>query len=709
MKYIAHTDKNRQQTVKEHDEGVAKLAAQFAKTFGKEEWGYACGLLHDIGKYSLKFQKKILEDPSIKVDHSTAGAKLCYEKGGLYALLSYCIAGHHAGLPDSGSPVDPASLLGRMQKKIPDYSAYSEDIAIPDIRTLPFDPSKVGNPFFSMSVFIRMLYSCLVDADFLDTEAFMKNGQTERNAGEDMACLLEKLENHISGWLDNKELNTVNGRRTEILQHCLDSGMKDKGLFRLTVPTGGGKTVASLAFALKHAVRHHMDRIIYVIPYTSIIEQNAEVFREILGEENVLENHCNVDYESSEEFKPMQLASENWDKPVIVTTNVQFFESLYANKSSKCRKLHRIANSVIIFDEAQMLPNDYLKPCIAMMEELMIHYGSSIVLCTATQPALAQFFKENTQAVELCPRMDEQFKFFRRNSIQNIGTIFEDALIEKLQREQQCLCIVNRKKRAQSLYNKLQGEGVFHLSTTMYPKHRKAILKEIRACLDNREKCILIATSLVEAGVDLDFRSVYRQLAGVDSIIQAAGRCNREGNEDAENSLVTVFQFDEKEYMPGQRQQMDITSSLLADQYNLSDLATIDQYFKMLYHFRGDRLDKKKILDEFNESGYNFAKVGREFQLIEENTKTIFIPLEEEAKTILEKLKFKGFTKTDMRQANQYCISVYNNTFEKYEAAGMIRPVSSDIQDFYELVSLDRYTEEMGLSLDVDFGMAIIC
>ena len=213
----------------------------------------------------------------------------------------------------------------------------------------------------------------------------------------------------------------------------------------------------------------------------------------------------------------------------------------------------------------------------------------------------------------------------------------------------------------------------------------------------------------MEAGVDLDFRSVYRQLAGVDSIIQAAGRCNREGNEDAENSLVTVFQFDEKEYMPGQRQQMDITSSLLADQYNLSDLATIDQYFKMLYHFRGDRLDKKKILDEFNESGYNFAKVGREFQLIEENTKTIFIPLEEEAKTILEKLKFKGFTKTDMRQANQYCISVYNNTFEKYEAAGMIRPVSSDIQDFYELVSLDRYTEEMGLSLDVDFGMAIIC
>lgn len=238
-----------------------------------------------------------------------------------------------------------------------------------------------------------MIYSCLVDADFLDTEYFMKNGQVERDSGNSMNVLLKRLEKHISGWLPNNELNTVNGRRTEILKYCLKNGEKGRGLFRLTVPTGGGKTIDSLAFALRHAVKHHMSRIIYVIPYTSIIEQNAEVFREILGEGNVLEHHSNVNFESSEELKPMQLASENWDKPVIVTTNVQFFESLFASKSSKCRKIHNIANSVIIFDEAQMLPNDYLKPCISMMEELLNHYRTSIVLCTATQPALTTFLK----------------------------------------------------------------------------------------------------------------------------------------------------------------------------------------------------------------------------------------------------------------------------------------------------------------------------
>ncbi len=712
IKYLAHIDGDREQTMEEHSNGVAKLAREFAGQFGKEDWGYACGILHDIGKYSLKFQNKIQSDSSIQVDHSTAGAKLCFEMGGFYHILSYCIAGHHAGLPNTGSALDGAnesSLMGRKQKNIQDYSAYKKDINnIPELKTLPFDPAGVTNPPFSLSVFIRMLYSCLVDADFLDTENFMKNGQVGRDSGENMKILLKKLEKYISKWLNNKEFDTVNGRRTEILQNCLNSGVKDKGLFRLTVPTGGGKTLASLAFALKHAVAHHMERIIYVIPYTSIIEQNAEIFRTILGDQNVLENHCNVDYENSEEFKPMQLASENWDKPVIVTTNVQFFESLFANKSSKCRKLHNISNSVIIFDEAQMLPNDYLKPCIAMMEELLTNYGTSIVLCTATQPALTEFFRKDLHSAELCPRMNEQFSFFKRNAIHNIGTITGDELIGKLQQEYQSLCIVNRKKRAQTLYTKLKGEGVYHLSTTMYPKHRKRVLAEIRGRLKDKEKCILVATSLVEAGVDLDFRSVYRQLAGVDSIIQAAGRCNREGRNVSEESIVSVFQFDGKEYMPGQRQQMDITHSLLADQYNISGLDTIDKYFKMLYHFRGDSLDKKKIMNEFKNNNYNFAKVGREFKLIEENTKTVFIPVEEEAKTILQELKYQGFTKLGMRKANQYCVNIYDNEFEKYLAAGMVRLVSEDIEDFYELVRLDQYTEEMGLNLNIDLGMAVM-
>ena len=489
MKYIAHIDGERIQTIKEHLEGTAKLSGEFAEKFGKQDWGYCCGMLHDIGKYSIDFQKRILGENNYRVDHSTAGARVCLEKGGKYSFLEYCIAGHHAGLPNYGNNYDESTdstLSGRRLKKLSDYQAYQTEIEVPAINSMPIDLKRTVNPDFSLSVFMRMIYSCLVDADFLDTEAFMKEGKQGRNSGENIEILFKKLENYISGWLKNQDIDTVNGRRTEILKNCLEMGKTEKGLFRLTVPTGGGKTVASLAFALRHALENKMDRIIYVIPYTSIIEQNAKVFRDILGEENVLENHCNVDYESSEELLPMQLASENWDKPIVVTTNVQFFESLFANKSSKCRKLHNIANSVIIFDEVQMLPNDYLKPCIAMIEELINNYQVSAVLCTATQPALASFFHEGISAKELCPRMEEQFEFFKRTVFENVGVLTENDLIQRLEKEYQALCIVNTKKRAQRIYKQLEGEGVYHLSTSMYPKHRRRILREIRERLQKK-------------------------------------------------------------------------------------------------------------------------------------------------------------------------------------------------------------------------------
>ena len=481
-------------------------------------------------------------------------------------------------------------------------------------------------------------------------------------------------------------------------------------MFRLTVPTGGGKTVASLAFALRHAVQNHMDRVIYAIPYTSIIEQNAQVFREILGDQNVLENHYNVDYEASEELKPMQLAAENWDKPVVVTTNVQLFESLFGNKSARCRKLHNIANSVIVLDEVQMLPNEYLKPCIAMLEELIKNYGVSVVLCTATQPALAEFFPRNRQVTELCPRMEEQFQFFRRAGFQNIGTITEENLTERLKREEQALCIVNTKKRAQALYQKMkeEGEGVYHLSTTMYPKHRRRVLEQIRERLRTGKKCIVISTSLVEAGVDLDFCAVYRQLAGVDSMIQAAGRCNREGKRILEESQIFIFQFEGKENVPGQRQQIEASRYLLSEGRELSSLDTVEEYFRLLYRHKGENLDKKKIMEEFQKDKYNFAKVGEEFQFIEENTKTIFIPREEEAVQLLQQIKCQGFTKSAMRKAGRYCVQVYDNDLDKLNGAGLLRPVSEDVRDFYELVHVEQYTDEMGLDLEIDFGMAVV-
>lgn len=712
MDYIAHRDGERTQSVKEHLEGTARLARQFAEAFGQGGWGYCCGMLHDIGKFSEEFLEKILESSRKQVDHSTAGAKVCFEQKGLYSYLSYCIAGHHAGLPDTGTAgyaCADSTLLGRMRKKIPDYQAYQKEIAVPAAPSEMLNFQESCDPYFAISVFVRMLYSCLVDADFLDTEGFMLNGKTERFSGEDMGTLLRKLEIHIAKWLQNRETDTVNGRRTEILRHCLESGKLGRGMFRLTVPTGGGKTIASLAFALRHAVENGMERVIYVIPYTSIIEQNAKVFREILGEQNVLENHYNVDYESSEELRPMQLAAENWDKPVVVTTNVQFFESLFSNKSTRCRKLHNIANSVVIFDEAQMLPADYLKPCTAMIEELILHYQVSVVLCTATQPALEPFFhsRNGRKPTELCPRMEEQFRFFERVKFQNIGTVTEEALCAELRGERQALCIVNTRKRAQSLYRRLAEEGVYHLSTTMYPLHRRRVLAEIRQRLDEKKKCIVISTSLVEAGVDLDFQSVYRQIAGIDSMIQAAGRCNREGKARPENSIVRIFQIEGEKTNPDQNLQAETAKVLLAEGKELSSLECVEEYFGRLYLYLGERLDKKGIMEEFCKTYFQFAKVGREFRLIEENTKLIFINREAEADALLGQLRGQGCTRTGMRKAGQYCIQVRPQDFQKLYDAGMVREISEDMKDFFVLVSDGQYTRELGLDLTVETGEAL--
>ena len=714
MEYLAHIDGDREQSVKDHLQGTADLAEEFAAKFWKADWGYCCGMLHDIGKYSLEFQRKIHENLNTQVDHSTAGAKVCEKLDGCYWLLTYCIAGHHAGLPDLGRKGLPSSLLERLDKRLCDYSAFEKEIEIPQITTPPITMDPEKDPHFALSVFIRMLYSCLVDADFLDTERFMSNGMIQRDSGECMDVLLDKLKDRISKWLVNRDDTTVNGRRSEILRNCLEQGKAPKGLFQLTVPTGGGKTVASLAFALQHAVENHMDRVIYVIPYTSIIEQNAQVFREILGNENVLENHSNVDYEISEDFKPMQLAAENWDKPVVVTTNVQFFESLYANKPSKCRKLHNIVNSVIIFDEAQMLPPNYLKPCMAMIEELLQQYGTSIVLCTATQPALQQFLPEKYVARELCPRREEQFRFFERVTYQNIDTVTEEEMAEKLQQEWHALCIVNTRKRAQRLYERLQGEGVYHLSTTMYPAHRRRVLTEIGERLKDEtgKKCIVISTSLVEAGVDLDFASVYRELAGVDSLIQAAGRCNRNGDRGKEDSIVRIFRWNERENVSGQRQQIDMTENLLAEGRDITTLDNITEYFRRLYHIKGESLDVKKILEKFDGGDYQFATVAKDFKLIEENTVTVYIDQEPEAKALLQEIRQQGLTKSRMRKAGQYCVSVRkkgeyekrNMLFDEMYRAGMLEEVDSGAKDFWVLTQEEQYREDTGLKLEVELG-----
>lgn len=398
--HVRETDGQKEPVI-DHLHEVAKMAAGFARPFGAEEWACVMGLMHDIGKYSAGFQRRLF-DNGVPVDHSTAGAYVL--DSSRLPLLSYCVAGHHRGLPDGGTrgdPEDAATLCSRLRKArsggIPSYDEYRNEVVFEDPRnpTLLSEDIPPEQQGFALSFLTRMLFSCLVDADFLCTERFMNGEERKRLTEDSLASLRDALEAKIASFYPPQ--SSINAIRCSVLDACLDASRKPKGVYSLTVPTGGGKTYASLRFALNHAVSagNGMQRVIYCIPYTSIIDQNAEVFREVLGDRNVLEHHANFDFDDeAEDGRALRLAAENWDAPVVVTTNVQFFESLYGNRTSRCRKLHNIAGSVIVLDEAQMLPTKQLIPCIKALAELVKHYGCTVVLCTATQPSLNEFFME---------------------------------------------------------------------------------------------------------------------------------------------------------------------------------------------------------------------------------------------------------------------------------------------------------------------------
>lgn len=626
---------------------------------------------------------------------------------------AYCVAGHHAGLPDGGTAGDSGgepTLLGRKKKKIEDYESFRSDVAFPAFGNPPLKPIEKGG--FCMSFFIRMLFSCLVDADYLDTEDFMSGHLTGRETCESMEVLCTRLHSHIKPWLKNADPTTVNGRRSAILRACLEMGKGEQGLYTLTVPTGGGKTVSSLAFALEQAKKHHLDRIIYVIPYTSIIEQNAQVFKDILGRDNVLEDHCNVTYENPEELEKNQLAAENWDRPVVVTTNVQFFESLFSNKTSKCRKLHNIANSVIIFDEAQMLPVSYLKPCVRAISELVYNYHCTAVLCTATQPALEALFPAFLKSVEICPDREGQYSFFRRTVFEKQGLLTQDKLLEELREQPQVLCILNSRRRVQQVYEALKGEGTYHLSTFMYPVHRKRILKEVRERLKEGKPCRLVATSLVEAGVDLDFGTVFRELAGIDSVIQAAGRCNREGTRNREECHTVVFTLEEAENIhipPDLKQPVKVAEQIEENFEDISSLDAVQDYFRRLYRYKGEGTDAKNIVEQFERGVpsmlFPFAAVAAQFHLIENDTKTILIDREEAAQVLAERLERGECSRQLLREAGHYCVNVYQKDFDALSGAGLLREIAPGL---YLLRKKEQYSEEEGLVIGVGRGEALM-
>lgn len=708
--YLAHlTEDGRTQTILEHLKGTASLCSAFAAAFDAEAQGQLAGMAHDIGKYSAAFQRRLHGGP--KVDHASAGAFECLKAQQLAA--AFAISGHHGGLPDGGGRGDAAgagTFWGRInrasQGRLEDYHAWQSEFSLPHANTPAFAGTRLEGMFFT-----RMLFSCLVDADYTDTGAFMDNSPYLPASSSSMEELWRRLETYVSGWFPPK--GALNMQRCAILEQCMSAGAQyGPGLFTLTVPTGGGKTVASLSFALAQAKARRMKRIVYVIPYTSIIEQTAQIFREILGDENVLEFHSGVQFDqqeddaSSPETAPLTRSVETWDVPVIVTTAVQFFESLYACRPSKCRKLHNLAQSVLIFDEAQMLPLPYLRPCVWAIAQLVRHYGASAVLCTATQPALDPIFQEFAPEIpirEICPMAEAHWESFRRVSFQQAGTLSWMDLAARLQQQEQVLCVVNTRRAAREVFHQLSGPGNFHLSTLMYPAHRKRILDEIRRRLRDGLPCRVVSTSLIEAGVDVDFPAVYRELSGLDSILQAAGRCNREGKRPPEDSIVTIFQGEDP---PPRLFETSIGAGKIVLDHcqDVSSRAAIHTYFSTLLDLKGaEAQDAHHILPLMESEFFPFRTVAERFHLIESPTTTVYLPLEEGA-GLVELLRSGQYSRTLYRRLGQYGVSVYPQHLAALEQAGALEHLEDGS---VVLRDIGLYTQTTGLTLEPSGGNAL--
>lgn len=669
-----------------HLQNVAKLAKHFAGRYGALFAEYA-GLLHDLGKFQEAFQKYIrnasgfekenahLEDVEStklrKISHSTAGAKYAVERLNPFFghLLAYLIAGHHAGLADW---YDKGSLKHRLQQADNELEASLSGLAESGLTKdfFPLSDDDLMRDFFAfwedgakleeLHIWLRFLFSCLVDADFLDTEAFM-NGYTDAGTAQVAGLrpkfpgldeLHRRYEQYMSQLHEKSDKDLfLNQERHAILQQCFSAAETDRTLFSLTVPTGGGKTLASLGFALKHALKFGKKRIIYAIPFTSIIEQNANVFRKALGDDVVLEHHSNLEVKEDKETAKTRLATENWDAPLIVTTNVQLFESLFAAKTSRCRKIHNIADSVVILDEAQQLPRDFQKPITDMMRVLPRDYGVTFVLCTATPPELGKNIDAFGRTIlEGLPDVREIVtdkialsEKLRRVRIKmpppNGETQSWQEIADEIAARPCVLAVVNTRKHAQKLFAALPSDGIkLHLSANMCATHRSEVIALVRRYLalyragSLHKPLWLVSTQLIEAGVDLDFPCVYRAMAGLDSIAQAAGRCNREGKL-LQLGEVVVFRAEEGAPSGSLKQGQDITEEMLKAGLlddPLSPLA-FAEYFRR-FNGKGD-VDKHCIATLLTAEASNenplaikFRTAAERFRLIDNQGVALVVP-----------------------------------------------------------------------------------
>jgi len=682
--YYAHSNTGRQpfewQSLEAHLKNVAECASRFAESFQSSDWAWNAGWIHDLGKADSRFQAYLLRENGMddsdydgsgngRVNHSSAGAALVEEmfnkpKRPIGRALAYLGAGHHAGLPDwFESDTGAAALRIRLEEgrsNLDRIRAWSKQL-FHNLRQIIKPPSFVKKESFHL--WVRMLYSCLVDADYLDTEAFMQPEQNNCRSGfTSLEELKAVFDTHMEQKVATSSKTPVNVIRHEVLSACRSAAMKASGLFSLTVPTGGGKTLSAMAFALDHAVKHSKTRIIYVIPYTSIIEQTAATLASILGVQNVVEHHSNLDPER--ETQRSRLAAENWDAPIIVTTNVQFFESLYSAKSSRCRKLHNIVNSVIILDEAQLLPPELLKPCVHAMNQLVEDYGVTMLLSTATQPALPEL----DEACEIIPDPPSLYERLRRTEITFPNSLHEPTkwqeVAEQLQQHDQVLCIVNTRRDCHDLY-KLMPKGTIHLSALMCGEHRSETIKTIKERLAGGQTTRVVSTQLVEAGVDMDFPVVYRALSGLDSIAQAAGRCNREGNLNAQRRLGVVRVFvPPKPSPPGLLLKGEGTTIELRSlpDFNPQAPGIYTRYFNLFYSMVNDT--GAAILKDLTPSDpfvldVAFRTVGERFKLIrDDQQRPLFVHYDEKSDSLIKQLHFSGPNRDLLRKLQRFTVNL---------------------------------------------------
>lgn len=707
----------------EHLQGVATLAEGFAAAFGSRDWARLAGLWHDLGKYRTQFQQYIkaasgcdpeahIEGAPGRVDHSTAGAIHAIDKLGKQGrILAYLIAGHHAGLPDWNG--DPSTLFQRVENGKTKGYLQEALLAEPDAALinppLPTSPPPQG----SLALWIRMLFSCLVDADFLDTEAFMDERRQAVRAGYPaLGELLAAFDRHMEGKAANATDSPVNRIRAEVLRQCRDKSTKPSGLFSLTVPTGGGKTLSSMAFALNHAVHHGKQRVIYVIPYTSILEQTANIFREIFGDDNVIEHHSNLD--PDKEDSRSRLATENWDAPIIVTTNVQFFESLFAARTSRCRKLHNIVNSVVVLDEAQLLPPEFLDPILHVMQDLSRNYKVSFVLSTATQPAFKRRhnFVGLDNVEELMDDPDALYAGLKRVETE-LPQDFDaprtwESIAEELQQHDSVLCIVNSRKDCRELHA-LMPQDTIHLSALMCGQHRSRVIAEIKRRLKDGIPTRVISTQLVEAGVDMDFPVVYRALAGLDAVAQAAGRCNREGILPGMGKVVMFVP--PKPAAPGllRKAQQSGQEIMRLTEGDPLTRERFEAYFQHYYASLNslDEADIIGLLDMHNRAGarqgeFNFRTAAERFRLIKEEGQTAVIVRFGESPALIDSLAASRNLEPHQRRGILRKLQRYTVNIREYESRELVN--SADIDEIFPGVFVQKtsglYDMRLGLLIN---------